>query len=80
MLIRNAAWSFGGQFVRLITALLLIALLDPAARGLQSLLVLLPTLLASLTLLGVSSAAPVLLHRTDGTRITEQQLLPNLIP
>lgn len=79
MLIRNAAWSFGGQFVRLITALLLIALLDPAARGLQSLLVLLPTLLASLTLLGVSSAAPVLLHRTDGTRITEQRLLPNLI-
>lgn len=75
MLIRNAVWSFSAQVVRLITALLLIALLDPAARGLQSLLVLLPTLLASLTLLGVSSATPVLLHRG----IDERRLLPNLI-
>jgi hypothetical protein len=61
MLMRNAAWSFGAQIVRLATALLLILLLDPAARGFQNLLVLLPTLLASLTLLGVSHATPVLI-------------------
>lgn len=75
MLIRNAAWSFGAQVVRLATALLLILLLDPAARGFQNLLVLLPTLLASLTLLGVSHATPVLLHRG----VSEQRLLANLI-
>lgn len=75
MLIRNAAWSFGAQIVRLATALLLILLLDPAARGFQNLLVLLPTLLASLTLLGVSHATPVLLHRG----VSEQQLLSNLL-
>lgn len=74
-LVRNTAWSFGAQIVRLATALLLIALLDPAARGLQSLLVLLPTLLASLTMLGVGSATPVLLHRG----VDERRLLPNLI-
>lgn len=74
-LIRNAAWSLGAQIVRLATALLLIALLDPAERGLQSLLVLVPTLLASLTLLGVGSATPVLLHRG----VDERRLLPNLV-
>ncbi len=82
MLIRNAAWSFGAQVVRLITALLLIALLDPAARGVQSLLVLLPTVLGALGTLSVSSAVPVLLHRSpsaDGPeRIDERLLLPNL--
>jgi O-antigen/teichoic acid export membrane protein len=75
MLIRNTAWSLGAQVVRLLTALLLIALLDPAARGFQSLLVLLPTLLASLTLLGVTSATPVLLHRG----VDEQRLMSNLL-
>lgn len=75
LLVRNTAWSFGAQLVRLATALLLIALLDPAARGVQSLLVLLPTLLASLTMLGVGSATPVLLHRG----VDERKLLPNLI-
>lgn len=75
MLIRNTVWTFGAQIVRLITALLLIALLDPAARGFQSLLVLLPTLLASLALLGVSSATPVLLHRG----MDQQRLMSNLL-
>jgi O-antigen/teichoic acid export membrane protein len=75
MLIRNAAWNFGAQIVRLVTALLLIVLLEPAARGFQNLLVLLPTLLASLTLLGVSHATPVLLHRG----VNEQRLLANLM-
>ncbi len=75
MLIRNAAWSFGAQIVRLATALLLIALLEPAARGFQNLLVLLPTVVASLTLLGVSHATPVLLHRG----VSEQRLLANLL-
>lgn len=74
-LVRNTVWTLGAQLVRLATALLLIALLDPAARGVQSLLVLLPTLLASLTLLGVGSATPVLLNRGVG----ERTLLPNLI-
>lgn len=75
MLVRNAAWSFGAQVLRLVTALLLILLLDPAARGLQGLLVLVPTLLGSLTLLGVASAAPVVLHRG----VNEARLLGNLI-
>lgn len=75
MLIRNAAWSFGGQIARLATAIILIAVLDPAARGLQSLLVLLPTLVASLTLFGVGSATPVLLHRG----VDEQRLCANLL-
>jgi stage V sporulation protein B len=75
MLLRNTFWSFGAQIVRLATALLLIALLDPAARGFQSLLVLVPTLLASLTLLGVMSATPVLLHRG----VDQQRLLSNLL-
>lgn len=74
-LFRNTAWSLGGQVVRLATALLLIALLDPAARGVQSLLVLLPTLVASLAMLGVASATPVLLHRG----YNETRLLPNLL-
>ncbi|HEX6290515.1 MAG TPA: polysaccharide biosynthesis C-terminal domain-containing protein [Herpetosiphonaceae bacterium] len=75
MLIRNAAWSFGAQIMRLATALLLIVLLEPAARGFQSLIVLVPTLLASLTLLGVSHATPVLLNRG----VSEQRLLSNLL-
>lgn len=75
MLLRNTAWSFGAQIIRLATALLLIALLDPAARGFQSLLIQLPTLIASLMLLGVSSATPVLLHRG----VDEQRLLGNLL-
>lgn len=75
MLIRNTVWSFGAQFVRLATALVLIALLDPAARGVQSLLILLPTLLASLSLLGVSHATPVLL----GRGIEQRRLLVNLV-
>lgn len=74
LLIRNAAWSFGAQVLRLLTALLLVLLLDPAARGLQALLVLLPTLLGSLALLGVASAAPVVLHRG----VDEGRLLGNL--
>ncbi len=74
-MLRNTAWSLGGQLVRLATALLLIALLDPAARGVQSLLVLVPTLAASLAMLGVSSATPVLLRRG----FTESRLLPNLL-
>ena len=83
MLIRNALWSFGAQVVRLLTALMLIGLLDPAARGVQSLLVLLPTVLGSLGTLSVSSAAPVLLHRSTEPevpgRIDERLLLPNLL-
>jgi len=75
LLFTNTAWSLGGQLVRLATALLLIALLDPAARGVQSLLVLLPTLAANLAMLGVASATPVLLHRG----YSEQRLLPNLL-
>lgn len=75
LLVRNTAWSFGAQLVRLATALLLIGLLEPAERGVQSLLVLLPTLLAALTMLGVGSATPVLLHRG----VDERALLPNLI-
>ncbi len=75
MLLGNAAWSFGAQVLRLITALLLVLLLDPAARGLQGLLVLVPTLIGSLTLLGVASAAPVVLHRG----VNEARLLGNLI-
>lgn len=75
MLLRNTIWSFGAQVVRLLTAMLLIALLDPAARGYQSLLVLVPTLLASLAMLGVGSAAPVVLHRG----VEERRLLGNLI-
>lgn len=83
MLIRNAAWTFGAQVVRLMTALLLIGLLEPAARGVQSLLVLLPTLLASLGTLSMSSATPVLLHRgvssSSTERIDERVLLQNLL-
>ncbi len=83
MLIRNAAWSFGAQVVRLLTALLLIGLLDPAARGVQSLLVLVPTVLAALGTLSVTSAAPVLLRRSGSAvvppRIDERRLLPNLL-
>jgi O-antigen/teichoic acid export membrane protein len=75
MLLRNTIWSFGAQVVRLLTAVLLIALLDPAARGYQSLLVLLPTLLASLAMLGVGSATPVVLHRG----VDERRLLGNLL-
>lgn len=63
MLIRNTAWSFGAQIVRLATTLLLIAVLDPAARGLQSLLILLPTLTAVLTMLGIGTATPVVMYR-----------------
>ncbi len=74
-LIRNTAWSFGAQVLRLITALLLITLLDPAARGLQSLLVLVPTLLGSLAMLGMASATPVVLHRG----VPDARLLGNLI-
>src|SRR5687768_3275729 len=79
MMLRNALWSFGSQAVRLITALLLIALLDPAARGVQSLLLLLPTIVSALALLGMSSAAPVLLHADPAARIDEQRLLSNLV-
>ncbi|WP_161668711.1 polysaccharide biosynthesis C-terminal domain-containing protein [Kallotenue papyrolyticum] len=75
MFLRNTIWSFGAQVVRLITALLLIALLDPAARGFQSLLVLLPTLLTLLALLGVSSATPVLLQRG----VAADRLMRNLL-
>lgn len=75
MLLRNAIWNFGAQVVRLVTALLLIALLDPAARGVQSLLVLLPSLLATLSMLGVTSATPVVLH----SGVPERRLLPNLV-
>jgi O-antigen/teichoic acid export membrane protein len=75
MLIRNTLWSFSAQIVRLGTALLLIALLDPEARGFQSLLVLLPTFIGLLTLLGVGNATPVLFHRG----VTQQVLLANLI-
>jgi O-antigen/teichoic acid export membrane protein len=75
LLIRNTAWSLLAQVLRLVTALLLIALLDPAARGLQTLLVLVPTLLGSLTLFGVGNAAPVVLHRGVG----ESRLLANLM-
>ena len=63
MLIRNTLWSFSAQIVRLVTALLLIAVLDPAARGLQSLLILLPSLVAVLSMLGVGTATPVVLYR-----------------
>lgn len=75
MLIRNVAWAFSAQVVRLLTALFLVAVLDPAARGLQSLLVLLPTLVGSLTLLGVGSATPVILHRG----VDDRRLLANLL-
>ncbi len=76
MLLRNAAWNFCAQGVRLLTAMLLIALLDPAARGVQSLLILLPTLVGSLALLGMSSAAPVVLAKHHS--IDERRLLANL--
>jgi O-antigen/teichoic acid export membrane protein len=75
MLVRNTLWSFGAQVVRLVTALLLIAMLDPAARGLQSLLILLPSLIAVLSLLGVGSATPVVLYRGAD----EQRLLGTLV-
>lgn len=75
MVLRNTLWSFGAQVVRLVTALLLIALLDPAARGFQSLLVLLPTLLTSLALLGVAGATPVVLQRG----VAAERLMRNLL-
>jgi O-antigen/teichoic acid export membrane protein len=75
MLIRNAAWAFGAQVFRAATVLILIAVLDPVARGYQSLLVLLPTLLATVSLLGIGSATPVILHRCAD----ERRLLANLI-
>jgi O-antigen/teichoic acid export membrane protein len=74
-LIRNTAWSLLAQVLRLCTALLLIALLDPAARGLQTLLILLPTLLGSLTLFGVGNATPVVLNRG----VSAARLLANLM-
>lgn len=75
MLIRNTLWSFASQIVRLVTALLLIAVLDPAARGLQSLLILLPSLIAVLSMLGVGTATPVVLYRGAD----EKRLLGTLV-
>ncbi len=75
MLIRNTLWSFGSQILRLATALLLIAVLDPAARGLQSLLILLPSLIAVLSMLGVGTATPVVMYRGAD----EKRLLGTLV-
>ncbi len=72
---RNTLWSFGSQIVRLATVLLLIAVLDPAARGLQNLLILLPSLIAVLSMLGVGTATPVVLYRG----VDEERLLGTLI-
>ncbi len=62
-MLRNTVWAFGAQFIRLVMTLLLLRLLAPSERGLQSLLVLLPTVIATLSMFGVPAAVPVLLHR-----------------
>ena len=62
-MLRNVAWAFGAQLVRLGTLLVLIALLSPAERGFQAIVVLLPTLATTVALLSVPGVLPVVLHR-----------------
>lgn len=62
-MLRKVAWAFGAQLIRLVTAFVLVALLAPSERGFQALFVLIPTLLASVSMLGLPSAVPVFLHR-----------------
>lgn len=62
-MLRNTAWAFAAQVVRLITTVILIRLLAPNERGFQTLFLLLPILASSLAMLSIPGAMAVVLNR-----------------